>query len=1421
MLIRDLVNVDNHGAFVPAVQLQDFDEPKKNLGLIRSFIFTAHAPRRAGLAATYYSSLELLVKFKETYMTRADNVIMLIADYGHGKSHLGLQAMNYFSQKVESEEFAALMERVESVADRGGSTANDLRNFRTNRAPFLVLHMSGDADKSIREMFYTALLKELRRHNAIDGLQLPFWNENAKRWLKEHENDPVVIAELGEKHGMDVSVLIQEVDKNRDGAWDKYVDVFKKVNHGNAPSSTDHKNPQEMIDWVMATLVGEGKPFSGLSVFFDEFSQFIRLYTTKGNDLDLPELLQGIGDHPGKALLLLLGHHDPDKTIQEATTNPIRLDAMRRHLTRIHKKWNLFTVVESVLDSFLANSRPAWETLKRESPTAVGGILGTTAYDAYEYFRKRYNDELLWEYEQYQEVVVKGCFPLHPSTTALLSSITFRSLSVSDARSMLKFVRDVYDKRKDMPILENSKINWVLPIELVDFFGDTLTTDDLYGQYQAATSSLRRILGDNATVEDESILKALLLQSVARYERLRGTHQKDLISHFSGLGSAVTSERLRELENKNIIDVDHVSKQYTFKVVSAGADVNQEIDRLASQKTLDLNTSNKLSAKLDASYLVPSYSPLEITVDWGNSGEWTVKQFVCTRANFNAETLRGLVPPFAFRPSSPTLNHKGALLWCISANEADRDYFREETGKIMAESFSDKNAPAIMVITPDQPAATLVRAFFLAETAGDMLVSPDMVQRYSDQAIKKEKDRLELRLKRELLNLFVNLRLSDQVNQDFFFPSAYTASFTTLDARNRSFSAIFQRLFKLAYPIAPRAFFTDLKGFGSTNLNASVKKIGAYLAMNNLRLLMVDGSPSVVDKRLVNDFLNPGWGVVAAKTYSISEPKDANLLRVWNEMNAHFEIGQTEVKVGLFLQRLLNVPYGFDHNTAWLLFCAWLGFNRSSIKVYKGGRIVSVKALMDNMNTVRGTLVVNLNRFIVEDKLAISRADGGKVDLEVREAIARVNSGKMYDELEAKDDLAKLESFIDQPNDDESILDEAKNAYHALKQGFKDKQDYEEKWDRLRQRMDRTKQLEQMVALTQDIAELREPSLIASAYSIIALNEQLNKRIDDQISALVSRATTFTNIEDAGLIREELKQAGEAVKANTERVKKVQQCQRDFEAHAKSLVGPVDVRILKEQLVAYSSGNQSLVTARNNRLKIVQLNIPDVLSADKSRALDILQTAIKNLEEFAHRSMDVYTKIEQKDLYAFRNQVLAKNFQYTGSELEADFDKITDYIDQLEGYFGAVGQIRNERTEGYANLSRKLESTDKLIKNYEAVLSSDHMIAANMLREEVERALDAVAQKAEAALVALEGILATEADRVSGTLDVQRTANGLRAIENVDVIAFRTRVEKAKKTLEHIKSVMDSEHAKEQIIKLYKNLSANEKEIVLRELQNL
>src|SRR5205814_141929 len=102
----------------------------------------------------------------------------------------------------------------------------------------------------------------------------------------------------------------------------------------------------------------------------------------------------------------------------------------------------------------------------------VAAPLEDATDDTLQLFSPRYDPQEGWGLERFDQIVTRGCFPLHPLTTALFCSVSFGE--VQSERSVLNFVLTELERKLDQPAVIDGKPNWIYAEALVSWFNQML-----------------------------------------------------------------------------------------------------------------------------------------------------------------------------------------------------------------------------------------------------------------------------------------------------------------------------------------------------------------------------------------------------------------------------------------------------------------------------------------------------------------------------------------------------------------------------------------------------------------------------------------------------------------------------------------------------------------------------------------------------------------------------------------------------------------------------------------------------------------------------------------------------------------------------------------------------------------------------------
>ena len=179
MLIREVVRQKQDAAFRNDVQLRWYlTGTTENLALARSYMFTRKS------VGQRKSPIDVLYRLRQAFLTdNFENRFMVIATYGHGKSHLALALANYFGKGAETDECGALLESI-THAFGGEAEAQGYREFKESRKRMLVVCLEGTRPGDLAQQFLKALQTALKNESETAAAELPFWTREAARLVE-------------------------------------------------------------------------------------------------------------------------------------------------------------------------------------------------------------------------------------------------------------------------------------------------------------------------------------------------------------------------------------------------------------------------------------------------------------------------------------------------------------------------------------------------------------------------------------------------------------------------------------------------------------------------------------------------------------------------------------------------------------------------------------------------------------------------------------------------------------------------------------------------------------------------------------------------------------------------------------------------------------------------------------------------------------------------------------------------------------------------------------------------------------------------------------------------------------------------------------------------------------------------------------
>jgi hypothetical protein len=420
--LSDLVVVD--AGFKPAVHLpDDFDKQEQNAQLIKTYIPTSQ-------------SITFLAEVARSFNSASnERARMLVGTFGTGKSDLLLILCNYFSRPVDDPLMQPFYEKLQRINE---SLYTTIYQHRANRQPFLVVLLQANAVEPFPGFILYGLEQALRRVG-LEDLMLPTRYAAAIQKIEEWqcERHPVLqsfIAALRDNEAKELVTLIN--DLSSPGA-DLVFPVFQRafrIATGTAFDIHTYNRPEQTYKQVAQSLRERGS-HSGILVVCDEFTEVLRRLARAGEQQAAEVEVEALGVQDLANTSVASGQNQLHFVVSSLESfASSAADSTASTGSKVEKFGGRFKTFELEMQDSAELMRGA---IRRLNQTNV--------------LPNRQRDELVelvrsltqWRQKGKQwlaEMVVEGCFPLHPLVTYALPLIN--RLVAQTNRTMFLFLKD-------------------------------------------------------------------------------------------------------------------------------------------------------------------------------------------------------------------------------------------------------------------------------------------------------------------------------------------------------------------------------------------------------------------------------------------------------------------------------------------------------------------------------------------------------------------------------------------------------------------------------------------------------------------------------------------------------------------------------------------------------------------------------------------------------------------------------------------------------------------------------------------------------------------------------------------------------------------------------------------------------------------
>lgn len=545
------------------------------------------------------SSVEVLKLYLESIVYNKMQATLLIGPYGKGKSHLLLLILAIVSLDRRITENNILINDLAARVGKVDVNVQELILKTWAKKRFLpVLIMSTHED--LNRAFMVALNDALKREGMTSLSPNTFYSyalDTITLWknrYKETYTNYLRLLSENKYSENEMAAGLRSCDKN---SLNVFKTIYPQLTSGGIFNPLVNSEVLPMYSNINDKLVEEYN-YSGMFLIFDEFSKYIESLDKKASGSNM-KLLQDICELANASkqsqIFFSMVAHKSIKEYGKYLSNEII---------------NSFTGIEGRIKEiyFVTSSKNNYELVQN-------AIYKNEGFDKEPIINKRFDSSIVDDFYQlgsfsseftrsdFERIVVKGCYPLSPTSVYLLLNISekvaqnertlFTFISKDEPNSMVRYINTIADE---------SGTNWVIGAPLIYDYFQTLFKKEvnntfihnIWLQAEYAISQIKE-------PEQIAMIKTLAIITIVNKPDEMPADRTSLLlaSEVKDPDTAITN-----LINEDIIYKKESNNCFVFKT-RATSELKSEITRRKHLKAGKTNFNEILSKVSDIHYVLP------------------------------------------------------------------------------------------------------------------------------------------------------------------------------------------------------------------------------------------------------------------------------------------------------------------------------------------------------------------------------------------------------------------------------------------------------------------------------------------------------------------------------------------------------------------------------------------------------------------------------------------------------------------------------------------------------------------------------------------------------------------------------------------------------------------------------------------------
>lgn len=616
------------------------------------------------------ASLQILKYYLNNILENTgENATVLIGPYGKGKSHLLLLLLAFL--QGEQSGVLSVLSRTEQT-DR--EAAEMIRRIYREKKRFLPVLVSGRGT-DLNHSFLYGLKEGLERENLKDLIPENNYSEalkTLKLWRREYPEVYLQWEEFLADRG-ETSVNVRKgLNRMDERAMGLFLECYPRLTAGSRFLPMFQSDAMSVYRQVGRKLT-EQYGYAGIVMVFDEFSKYMEGHGTEhfARDMktlqDMCELANSSGEQ--NLHLILVAHksiHEYEKGLDRLIQDTFRGVEGRLREVRFHDSARThYELIANTLCKKEPEFSKEFSEYKKES--GYQEILEQS-------YGLHWFSSMFPEYEGYEQVMGKGCFPLTPVCAAILLHISERV--AQNERTVFTFLAG--RERGSLPgLLEESAEYCVGADAVYDYFRPLFRESSDQPRIHSEWLKADYALKQTQDPAERKIIKALgLLRMIHQEEELPAVEA--VICPALGMRKDTCQKALESLRQQELILFRSSLGVYGFKN-HTGLNIDREIEAEMAKQPEKFPVCSYLDRISDLEYVLPRQYNQE-----RNMTRYFRYEFLAAEDFFRMETVSYLFEE-AFSD--------GKILALVSEEEMNWEKVREKT-----ESLQDDR---IVVLVPE------------------------------------------------------------------------------------------------------------------------------------------------------------------------------------------------------------------------------------------------------------------------------------------------------------------------------------------------------------------------------------------------------------------------------------------------------------------------------------------------------------------------------------------------------------------------------------------------------------------------------------------------------------------------------------------------------------------------------------------------